>query len=80
MNSTSTPWTCHYLPYKDHNFDSDRNNNKKINPSNTSNVNHKVENKIVIAIIDKLKRLVHQTDKTDINANLKLLGIEYFIN
>ena len=37
-------------------------------------IKHKVDYKVVKEVIDKYKRLVSQTDRTDIKANLTVLG------
>ena len=75
VRSTVSPWTCHYFPYNGNKISYVNNKYKQIRKLNTSEINHEVESKTVMAIIDKFKRLIHQTDRTDINANLKILGI-----
>ena len=78
IHKTSSSWTCHYLPYK--NSLSNDGNISIINSSlnSTKSIKHKVESKVVKEVTDKFKRLVSKTDRTDIKANLKILGTYSF--
>ena len=71
INKTSCSWSCHCVQYQDSSSNQENGDSFSILPNSSQ---HKVEYKAVKEVIDKFKRLVSQTDRTDIKANLKLLG------
>ena len=74
LKCSSSSWSCYDLPTTDPSLCVD--NSTFINSSlMPKTIRHKMDNKAVKAVIDKFKRLVSQTDRTDIKANLKVLGI-----
>ena len=74
LKCSSSSWSCYDLPTTDPSLCVD--NSTFINSSlMQKTIRHKMDNKAVKAVIDKFKRLVSQTDRTDIKANLKVLGI-----
>ena len=71
INKASCSWSCHCIQYQDSSLNQENGDSFSILPKFSQ---HKVEYKAVKEVVDKFKRLVSQTDRTDIKANLKLLG------
>ena len=78
IHKTSSSWTCHYLPYRNSLSNDGNISFIHSNLNSTKSIEHKVEAKAVKEVTDKFKRLVSQTDRTDIKANLKILGTYSF--
>ena len=78
IHKTSNSWSCHYLPYNNSLLSDGNISFLNPNLNSTKTIKHKVESKIVKEVTDKFKRLVSQTDRTDIKANLKILGTYSF--
>ena len=78
IHKTSSSWTCHYLPYRNSLSNDGNISFIHSNLNSTKSIEHKVESKVVKEVTDKFKRLVSQTDRTDIKANLKILGTYSF--
>ena len=71
VHKASRSWSCHSVPYQ---RSSSCGNSKSSITMLPKSIKHKVDYKVVKEVIDKYKRLVSQTDRTDIKANLKVLG------